>query len=132
MSMDKLKDLIELNATIGKNVRRERLKMKLTQDQMADLVHLTPGYISLIERGERGLTISNLRSFADIFGTSIKQFFDGEYTNAESDQLCDKAKKIDLIMRQINRLSDKELDFLFSMLIEMRTLNEGSEHSTDL
>lgn len=129
MLKDKLKELIELNETIGRNIRRERLKMKITQDQMADLVHLTSGYISLIERGERGLTISNLRSFADVFGISIKRLFDGEFNEAGSDnnRLSDRDEKIELIERQVNLMDEHELEFLFSIITEVRTLKRASD-----
>jgi len=122
--MPKSKELIELNEAIGRNIQRERQKMKLTQGQMAKLMNLTAGHISLIERGERGVTISNLRNFADIFGIPIQQFFNVEPADAEAsgDPASDRADAIKLIERQINRMDETELDFLYSTIKNMRKL----------
>lgn len=39
--------------TIGKNIRKYRLSKKLTQEDLAEKINLSPNYIGMIERGEK-------------------------------------------------------------------------------
>lgn len=39
------------NKIIGKHIREARLDKKLTQYQLAEKVHITPNYLSMLERG---------------------------------------------------------------------------------
>ena len=39
--------------TIGKNIRKYRLSKKLTQEDLAEKIDLSPNYIGMIERGEK-------------------------------------------------------------------------------
>ena len=46
--------------TIGKNLRKYRLERNLKQEQLAELVDLSPNYYAAIERGEK---IPSLETF---------------------------------------------------------------------
>ncbi|MBQ4326972.1 MAG: helix-turn-helix transcriptional regulator, partial [Clostridia bacterium] len=45
---------------LGKRIREERLKLNLTQEQLAEDVDLSTAYIGQIERGERRVSLENL------------------------------------------------------------------------
>ncbi len=45
---------------LGRRIRDERLKSKLTQAQLAEKVNVTTAYIGQIERGERKFSIETL------------------------------------------------------------------------
>ena len=51
---------------LGKKIRSERLKIELTQAQLAEKVNLTPAYIGQIERGERKFSLEALVNIANI------------------------------------------------------------------
>ena len=47
------------------NVRRTRLELGLTQEQLAEFAGLHPNYISSVERGERNISIQSMERIAN-------------------------------------------------------------------
>ena len=64
----------KLRLIIGGNIKQERLSRGMTIDEVSELMNLTPGFVGLIERGERGITILNLCKLTEIFGVDINRF----------------------------------------------------------
>lgn len=54
----------ELQRTFGENLRAYRNARGLTQEQLADELDRTQGYIGSIERGERNLSLRLVERFA--------------------------------------------------------------------
>ena len=48
----------------GDKVRQERLKRKLSQEELAELSGLHRTYIGMVERGEKNITIKNIEKIA--------------------------------------------------------------------
>jgi transcriptional regulator with XRE-family HTH domain len=59
--------------SFGGNIRRLRLKLKLTQEGLAEVAGLHPTYISGIERGIRNTTIISATSLAKALGCTLSQ-----------------------------------------------------------
>lgn len=53
---------------LGQKIRKERLRLNLTQERLAEEVSLSPAYIGQIERG---LTIENLVLLANRFTVTV-------------------------------------------------------------
>lgn len=75
----------------AKNVRRIRLKKKLTQEQVAEAADLHTNYISSVERGERNISICNIERIAFALGVSMHTLLQepssqDELLESESDQ----------------------------------------------
>lgn len=51
----------ELNVQIGEQVRNARERARLTQEQLAELLDVSPQYISDLERGIVGISIATLK-----------------------------------------------------------------------
>ena len=49
---------------VGKNLRRLRYELGVSQDEFADLAGLHRTYIGAVERGERNITLSTLQRIA--------------------------------------------------------------------
>ncbi|WP_313558823.1 helix-turn-helix domain-containing protein [Ruminiclostridium cellobioparum] len=63
---------MEYNLTVlGKRIREERTSRNLTIEQLAEIVTLSPSYLGLVERGERGLSVEKLIKVAGVFGISV-------------------------------------------------------------
>jgi len=58
--MDKSSLLIKF----GKKVREERFKRKLTQQALANIAGFHRTYIGMVERGEKNLTLTNIKKIA--------------------------------------------------------------------
>ena len=45
---------------IGSNIRYERKRRGLTIDDFAKVIGMAPGFLGLIERGQRGTSVTNM------------------------------------------------------------------------
>ena len=63
-----------LRKIIGENIKRERTARNLSVEELAGLMGITPAYVGLIERGERGTTVHNISKLSEIFSLSFEKF----------------------------------------------------------
>ena len=62
-------DGAELNALFGRNVRRRRRAVRLTQEAFAEKCGLHRAYIGAVERGERNVTLGTIARIAKALDT---------------------------------------------------------------
>ncbi len=67
---------------LGARIRDERVKFKLTQEKLAEIVGLSPIYIGQVERGERKMSLDTLVKIAGCLHVSIDYLITG---SSESD-----------------------------------------------
>lgn len=68
-----------LNSTeIGERLYRERKKLNLNRDRLAEMVGLTPYYIGQIERGNRKMSLETLVKLSDCLHTSLDYLIKGQ------------------------------------------------------
>ncbi|HCJ56810.1 MAG TPA: XRE family transcriptional regulator, partial [Clostridiaceae bacterium] len=48
------------NKGIGERIRKEREKLALTREKLAEIIDLSPLYIGQLERGERQMSLNTL------------------------------------------------------------------------
>ena len=60
---------------IGKKIRALRLGNNLTQEELANRLELTKGYISQLENNLTSPSIQTLFSILEVLGTDVHQFF---------------------------------------------------------
>ncbi len=63
---------------IGFRIRERRQALGLTQEDLADKTNLHRTYIGSVERGERNLSILNLRQIAKSLRTTISELLGNE------------------------------------------------------
>ena len=56
---------------LGKRIREERLKLNLTQAQLAESIDISDTYMGAIERGERSLTLDTLVKLVNRLGVTV-------------------------------------------------------------
>lgn len=61
----------KLSRAIGKQVAKRRLKVGMTQSQLADKLKISDAHVSYIERGERGPSLVMLHKMAKVLGTTV-------------------------------------------------------------
>ena len=72
MSPDKLRSPSdELIRTLSENLRRQRKRHGLSQEELADRCGLHRTYIGSVERGERNVTLGSLEVIANSLDVSI-------------------------------------------------------------
>lgn len=60
---------------IGKKIKQLRLKLDLTQSELAGRTELTKGYISQLENDLSSPSIATLQCILDVLGVSLEEFF---------------------------------------------------------
>ncbi len=56
---------------LGKRIREERIKLNLTQEQLAEYVDISTSYMGQIERGERSVTLDSLLRISNRLSVSV-------------------------------------------------------------
>jgi transcriptional regulator with XRE-family HTH domain len=60
---------------IGEKIKRLRLRLGLTQEELADRAELSKGFISQVERDLTSPSIATLTDILECLGTGLKDFF---------------------------------------------------------
>ena len=75
----------------GARIRELRIAKNLTQDDLAEHMNVSHGYISFIESGKRGCSVDVLIALSNLFGVSIDYLVLGTATFAALDSAALKA-----------------------------------------
>ena len=62
---------------LGLNIKLERVRKRLTQEDLAELVGCDRSYISLVERGKQNPSITKFIKISKALEVEIKAFLDG-------------------------------------------------------
>lgn len=62
---------------IGLNIKAERIKKELSQDQLAELIHSSRNTISMIERGKQNLSVLKFIAIAKALKIDINNLIEG-------------------------------------------------------
>ena len=82
---------------LGKRIREERLRLNLTQAQLAEDIDISDTYMGAIERGERSLTLDTLVRLVNRLGVTIDYML--------SDSVADNDSNI---MEQFQQIIDHQ------------------------
>jgi len=74
---------------LGGCIREERLKLNLTQEKLAEDVHISASYVGQIERGERSVTLGTLVLIVNRLGVTVDYLLSNAaaYQNTVSENL---------------------------------------------
>jgi len=78
---------------LGERIREERLRLHLTQAQLAEAVDISDTYMGAIERGERSLTLDTLVRLVNRLGVTIDYMLADSVTDSDSN-IIDQFKQI--------------------------------------
>ena len=67
----------DLKWFLSSRVARARMHLKLSQEEFAKLTHFSVSFISMLERGERSISIDGLQQLAELTGFPAEWFIDG-------------------------------------------------------
>lgn len=59
-----------LAVLVGRNIQRFRKSAGMTQAQLAERINVSTAFVSRLERGEKGMSLSVLEALADVFQVS--------------------------------------------------------------
>lgn len=65
----------DLQAIFGQNVRTARLKLGMTQQQVADATGMALSYVGKVENGEKNVTLDTMKKLAAVLDLDLGQLF---------------------------------------------------------
>lgn len=100
--------------SIGQNIKKIREDKNLTQQQIAELIHMHRSNYSKIESGQRELSIDALNKISRYFGMTIDQIvnFDG----AVPQEVTIEDKTMMEQLKMIQELEPEEKNMVFKMV----------------
>lgn len=93
---------------LGKRIREERIRIGLTQEQIAEKINVSTTYVGFIERGERSVTLEKLILLAECFQLPI----DALLRDAPAQGPETRERQLKALW---NRATDKEQETILSI-----------------
>lgn len=95
-------------AIIGNNIKNARNLKKMTQECLADKMNVSDKFISMIERGQSGLSLNSIVDICQILDIEPNTLFNGLYNYSnENDKY---------IINTLSSLSDDDKIFLVNTI----------------
>lgn len=113
---------------IGEKIKRLRLKLGLTQEELADRAELSKGFISQLERDLTSPSIATLTDILECLGTTPGEFFSQkapEKTIFSQDDMFEKTDEDKSILWLVPNAQKNALEPI------LLTLNPGAETTVD-
>ena len=108
----------DINVRIGSNIQTARERANYTQEQLSEIIGVTPNHLSAIERGASGASLETIERLCQIFGVSVDYLFFGNQENSEfADQLA-------LQLSRINPKYYPQIQKIYTTLMELLTKME--------
>jgi transcriptional regulator with XRE-family HTH domain len=100
--------------SLGQNIKKIREDKNLTQQQIAELIHMHRSNYSKIESGQREISVDALNKVARYFGMTIDQIvnFDG----AVPQEITVEDKTLMEQVKMIQELEPEEKNMVFKMV----------------
>lgn len=71
---------------LGKQIKMVRTSKRMTQEELAEMIDVSPTFISLVETGAKALSLSKAIELADVLNVSMDVLFqDNRLQQEESD-----------------------------------------------
>lgn len=99
---------------IGTTIKKIREQKEMTQQQVADLIHMHRSNYSRVETGERELSIEAINTIAKYFGMTIDQLVNFE--GSIPDEITIEDKSLTEQVKLIAELEPEEKSIVFKMI----------------
>ena len=102
----------EINKEIGETFKKYRLRSKLTQESISEILCISAKYISRIENGTGGVKLETLVNYINILGISPNVIFDKLIVNESLIPQLELSKKASLLSEENINLLNSIADLL--------------------
>lgn len=101
----------EINIQIGEQIKAARERVGLTQEQFSERIEVSPQYISDLERGVVGVSVSTLKQICITLGVSADQILFGTYVENRAASLAEKCNTLtDVQYRILSEIVEKYVE----------------------
>ena len=117
----------QLHAAIGKRIRKEREARNISTTHLSMILGITPGYLNLIERGQRGTTSALLQKLSNAFSLPIDDLFsDLREESSALGSISESQLKLNTL---VSDFSEAEMDCLIQLAASIRKMK--NEHPSE-
>jgi transcriptional regulator with XRE-family HTH domain len=108
---------MDIKKAFGEKLKRLRNKRKLTQEQLAEIIEMSPKNLSKIEVGTSFVSSETLEKIMVALNVTAEELFANDYIKTQEELISDIYKKIDCIKNSQQKLeiTYKMLDFIISL-----------------
>jgi len=119
----------EIDDRVGDRIRRRRILMGLTQDQLGEALGISYQQIQKYETGANRVSVGRLYLIAEKLGVSPGWFFDGSLSDASRTDIDDLGSSRLLMdfVRNFSRIEDDRLKTAIVALVRAMADNEASD-----
>lgn len=103
---------------LGKRIREERVRLNLTQAQLAEAIDISDTYMGAIERGERSLTLDTLVRLVNRLGVTVDYMLSDSVSDNDSNILEQFKQIIDQQPLERKQMAINVLRTIFSYFEE--------------
>ncbi|MCD7905271.1 MAG: helix-turn-helix transcriptional regulator [Clostridiales bacterium] len=116
---------MEYNKIIGSNIRYERQLRNMTIEELAEIIGIAPGFLGLIERGQRGTTVKNLCKIAEFFSITVDELLSRDVNGlAEKDKISPLDMKKLTVKNLVDTLSEAEVEFVDATIRQLKKMRK--------
>ena len=101
---------------LGERIREERLRLNLTQSQLAESIDISDTYMGAIERGERSLTLDTLVRLVNRLGVTVDYLLSDSVSDSDANILNQFRQIIDQQPLERKQMAIHVLRTMFSYL----------------
>ena len=101
----------EINVEVGINIKREREKAALTQEQFSEMIGLEAKSLSAAERGKVGISLTTLRKICTALSISSDAIV---FTNTDTPK-----NDVSYLMQRLERLTPEQYEIAENMIREL-------------
>ena len=110
----------QIKQILGDNIRRLRVSKGWTQVYLADVLELTPSFFTLVESGQRGMSLEVIEATAKVFDVPVASLFIEHNNSNESNDapLLRNAELLHLKQKLLQDIQKRLNESIDALLIE--------------
>lgn len=85
----------KLLTEMGNRILERRKQLRMTQEELAEKINVTPQMISTAELGKKAIRPENLLKICNVLGISADYVLTGKITYNDTCKICDKLRTLD-------------------------------------
>lgn len=122
-------DAAEIDQTVGDRIRRRRILLGYTQDQLGEALGISYQQIQKYETGANRVSAGRLYQIAETLQTDIGSFFEGigKATSETDDETSSSPRHVIELVRGFSRISEDRLRMAVLSLVRALADNPGAE-----
>lgn len=108
------RDKAEVLRAIGKNIKQARLLRGMTQQMLAETTGLSTNFISLIERGDSGASLTTITLICNALKVDVSVIFKGLITADTPTDNTELMKSVALLENDDRQIVSALVDYIFN------------------